>query len=152
MAKIVSAKQRNPGEKVFYCPRRSHTFSVPKIVDGKRLPLTNTVTGVPLSDINGNPQYREDTLRFIPYQDRLSEDGYWCTFVTNKDTPKEVVDYLVKCVEDRSSEITDEKGFLRITNPDLAQRVEQDKAKDDTIESMKGEIEKLRAQLQGKRQ
>lgn len=156
MGKIVSAYPKNNGEKVFYCPRRSHSFSIPRVgTDGKRTQLTNVVTGALLYDTNGDPLYKEDTFSFKEYQARLSEDGYWCVFVASKNTPKTVVDFLEKCVADRSSEIVDEKEFLKITNPDLYQRVKEDKEKDDQLAAKDLEIEELRSKLssvQGKRQ
>lgn len=153
MSKPVSAYNKKPGEKVFYCPRRNHHFSVPRIgQDGKPIQQTNPMTGVPLTDISGNPQYASDMISFTEHQPRLSEDGYWCKKVTNKDTPKHIVDFLNKCAADRGSEIVDEDTFLNMVNPDLALRVKTDKAKDDKIASQEAEIAELRAKLQGNQQ
>ena len=114
--------------------------------------MTNPVTGAALFDSNGDPLYKETTYKFTEYQGRLSEDGYWCVYVTTKDTPKAIVEYLERCAGERGSEIVNEKDFLKITNPDLAVRIDEDKAKDDTIDSQKAEIDRLRQQLQGRKQ
>lgn len=150
MGKTVSPHDKKKGEKVYYCPRKSHKFSVPKMMDGKRVQLTNILTGAPLTDMKGDPVYAEDTFLFEDHQARLTEDGYWCKFVVNKDTRKDVAEYLELKSKERGNEIIDEAEFLKATNPDLAVRLAQDTEKDATIDKMSAEIEKLRAQLGGK--
>jgi len=153
MGKTVSPHAKQKGETVYYCPRSSHTFSLPKVgSDGKPVQLCNTATGIPLTDARGNPVFAEDTYKFEGHQSRLIEDGYWCKFIVKKDTPKQVAEYLEKCAKERGSEIITEADFIKATNPDLAVRLEQDSEKDSTIEKQNAEIEELRAKLAGKGQ
>lgn len=143
---------KKKGEKCYYSPYKKHSFTVPKINEkGEKVFRTNQVTGVPLTNLNGEPEFVEETIDFKEWKNQFTEDGYWCVYVVSKDTPKHIAAELLKDAKDRKSMVLDEDAFIELTNPDLAIRMKEDIEKDTTIKSQADEIAALRAQLAGKK-
>ena len=146
----VGIYPKKPGETVFYSPYRKHKFSLPKLDPKTKQPIqcTNPVTGVGLFDPYGAPVYQEESFDFTPWKQRFTEDGYYCVFVCDANTPKRIREALEKDAADPKSQILTEAMFLKFTNPDLANHLAADAAKDATISVLTGEISDLRKKLE----
>jgi len=116
--------KQNLSDKVYYANRMNMPFSYHlKGEDGKFIPHKNPMTGEPRRNGRGEIEHRHETVMFTRWITTFSDVGYWCVFVVNKDTPKELANALEEAAVSKKSEIMSEKAFLEFSNPVLAKHL-----------------------------
>lgn len=112
--------------KVYYVNRKNHRFPIPKLDEnGKKIPKTNAVTGNPIFNGRGEPEYHEESIGFSPWYSRFTALGYWSVFEVKKDTPKIIADALAACAASKKSEIMSEEAFIEMTNPNMLAEIKR---------------------------
>jgi len=112
----------------------NYRFSLPKLDEnGKKIPVLNPL-GTPIIDRQGNAEFIEEPVRFTPWHQRFTEQGYTCVYEVTKETPKRIADELAKDAADRKCDIITEEEYIRQVNPDLYAQIKKDA-------SVKGELD-----------
>lgn len=149
--------KKSKKNKVYYVRAMHYAFSMFKLdTEGKKIPLTNQVTGQPLTLPTGEAQFVTETIEFKPWKTRFSNDGYVCIYEVTSETPKIIADELARDAADRKSpHIMDEETFIKTTNPDLYDQMKADaeaqktiEEKDAKITAQQAEIDRLKERLQ----
>jgi hypothetical protein len=148
--------KKSKKNKTYYVRMLNYSFSMFKLDEkGNKIPLTNQVTGAPLTLPTGEPQFVTETVNFKPWKSKFSNEGYVCTYEVTPETPKLIADELEKDAKDRKSSVMDEETFIKTTNPDLYEQMKADAEtqkvideKDAKINTQQAEIDRLKERLQ----
>jgi hypothetical protein len=147
---MVSIYQKQKGEIVYYYPSRKHSISYNDVGDdGKVKVKTNPVTGLPITNGNGEPVLVSKELESKPHMNRLNENGYWCVFVVDKNTPPMIAEKLKAQAEGPKSLLITEKEFIARYNPDLNRKLASDEAKDKEIADLNAKLAALEQRNRG---
>jgi hypothetical protein len=148
--------KKSKKNKVYYVRMLNYAFSMFKLdADGKKIPLTNQVTGQPLTLPTGEPQFVTETVNFKSWKSKFSNDGYVCIYEVTPETPKLISDELAKDSSDRRCAVMDEETFIKTTNPDLYEQMKAEAearlavdALNSQVSEQQKEIDRLKERLQ----
>lgn len=129
-----------PKNKVYYVNRLNYGFSYPACdASGKKIPKTNPNTGLPLVSARGEPEFVEVSVQFKNWLTRFTEYGYWSVYEVTPETEKTLAEELKKSADSHTSEVKDEKAFIKYTNPNMLREVEEKEALQKENEDLKAQ-------------
>ncbi|MBN1294366.1 MAG: hypothetical protein JXB48_21195 [Candidatus Latescibacteria bacterium] len=126
LATLGTYPKRDKKNKVYYVNRLDYGFSVRVYGDdGKPKQKKNSVTGLPITNSIGEPEFVEQSVMFMRWQPRFSEIGYWCIYEVTPETPKSISDELERMAKSKDHQVMTEKAFIEHTNPALARHISE---------------------------
>jgi hypothetical protein len=154
----------HPDNIVYYVPFLSYVFTMRKTdANGKPLIRKHPVNGTDMYTPEGNPEYIDEVLHFVPWLTRFTEDGYWSVYEVTAQTDPRIAAELAADAASPKSLIMSEEAFIKRINPDLFanMKAEEQRKKEvgalrdalkqaqDREQQQDSEISKLRAKLKG---